>query len=132
MSFFLVTRLLNSRICLFHTDSKRSLRPLPFLSRTGNVLHASHLQSFRILVFYKETFRFTPAICKDCTVPSHRLAVSKPIGLCRLKNGIAILADSKLRLARFSAYLSFPHRQQKSCDSFFCHSFFQRLITFCS
>ena len=39
MSFLLVTRLLNSRICHFRTDSKRSLRPLPFLSREGNVLH---------------------------------------------------------------------------------------------
>ena len=40
MSFLLVTRLLNSRICLFCTDSKRSLRPVSFISRTGNVLPA--------------------------------------------------------------------------------------------
>ena len=33
MSFFLVTRLLNSRICLFRTDSKRSLLPLSSLRR---------------------------------------------------------------------------------------------------
>mgnify|MGYP001666837000 CR=1 FL=1 len=30
LSFSLVTRLLNSRICLFRTDSKQRLRPLPF------------------------------------------------------------------------------------------------------
>ena len=54
MSFFLVTRLLNSLICLFHTDSKRSLRPLPFLSRTGNVLYVFHLQSFWILTVIQE------------------------------------------------------------------------------
>ena len=43
----------------------------PFLSRTGNVLHAFYLQSFCVLSFYTKTFRFTfaPAICKDCTVP---------------------------------------------------------------
>ena len=34
----------------------------PFLSRTGNVLHASHLQGFCILTFHKRTFCFTPAI----------------------------------------------------------------------
>ena len=41
-------------------------------SGTGNVLQAFHLQSFCILSFYKKTFRFTPAICKDCTVPRIR------------------------------------------------------------
>ena len=35
---------------------------LPFLSRTGNVLHASHLQGFCILTFHKRIFHFTPAI----------------------------------------------------------------------
>ena len=34
----------------------------PFLSRTGNVLHASHLQGFCILTFHKRIFHFTPAI----------------------------------------------------------------------
>ena len=34
----------------------------PFLSRAGNVLHASHLQGFCILTFHKRTFCFTPAI----------------------------------------------------------------------
>ena len=36
------------------TDSKQSLRPFPFLSRTGNVLQAFLLQSFCILAFLKE------------------------------------------------------------------------------
>ena len=31
MSFFLVTRLLNARTCLFRTDSKQSLRPFVFI-----------------------------------------------------------------------------------------------------
>ena len=61
MSFFLVTRLLNSRICLFRTDSKQSLRPLSFLSRTGNVSHSFHLQNFCILTFFKRTFHISPA-----------------------------------------------------------------------
>ncbi len=34
----------------------------PFLSRTGNVLHASHLQGFCILPFHKRIFHFIPAI----------------------------------------------------------------------
>ena len=64
LSYFLTYSILLS------TDVRRS----PFLSRTGNVLHAFYLQSFCVLSFYKKTFRFTPAICKDCTVPSRRLA----------------------------------------------------------
>ena len=51
MSFLLVTRLLNSRICHFRTDSKRSLRPLPFLSREGNVLHDFFWCNFWVLTF---------------------------------------------------------------------------------
>ena len=48
----------------------------PFLSRTGNVLHAFLLCSFSCPVYiYKNTFRFTPAICKDCTDPGRRLTV---------------------------------------------------------
>ena len=31
MSFFLITRLLNARICLFRTDSKQGLRPFVFI-----------------------------------------------------------------------------------------------------
>ena len=37
-------------------------RHSPSLSRTGNVLHASHLQGFCILTFHKRIFCFTPAI----------------------------------------------------------------------
>ena len=44
---------LKNGVAIF-ADSKQSLRPLSFLSRTGNVLHAFHLQSFCILVFLKE------------------------------------------------------------------------------
>ena len=39
---------------MIRTDSKQGLRPLPFLSRTGNVLQAFLLQSFCILAFLKE------------------------------------------------------------------------------
>ena len=38
---------------LIHTDSKQSLRPLSFLSRTGNVLHASRESAFVCLLFNK-------------------------------------------------------------------------------
>ena len=38
---------------LIRTDSKQSLRPFPFLSRTGNVLQAFLLQNFCILAFFK-------------------------------------------------------------------------------
>ena len=44
---------LKNGVAIF-ADSKQSLRPLSFLSRTGNVLHAFHLQSFCILAFLKE------------------------------------------------------------------------------
>ena len=44
---------LENGVAIF-ADSKQSLRPLSFLSRTGNVLHAFHLQSFCILAFLKE------------------------------------------------------------------------------
>ena len=43
---------LKNGVAIF-ADSKQSLRPLSFLSRTGNVLHAFHLQSFCILAFFK-------------------------------------------------------------------------------
>ena len=38
---------------LIHTDSKQSLRPLSFLSRTGNVLHTFINQLFSFLPFNK-------------------------------------------------------------------------------
>ena len=38
---------------LIHTDSKQSLRPLSFLSRTGNVLHSFRQSAFACLPFNK-------------------------------------------------------------------------------
>ena len=38
---------------LIHTDSKQSLRPLSFLSRTGNVLHSFRQSAFACLSFNK-------------------------------------------------------------------------------
>ena len=51
-------------------------RHSPSLSREGKGLHAFLLCSFSCPVYiYKNTFRFTPAICKDCTDPGRRLTV---------------------------------------------------------
>ena len=44
---------LKNGVAIF-ADSEQRPRPLPFLSRTGNVLHAFLLQSFCILAFLKE------------------------------------------------------------------------------
>ena len=133
-------------ICLFSSSLAYSILASVFSTPTANEVCGLYpfsperetccmlyiCKAFEFLPLYKRTFRFTPAICKDCTVPSHRLAVSKPIGLCRLENGIAILADSKLRLARFSSNLSLCTGSKKAVTAFSATAFFQRLITFCS
>ena len=44
----------------------------PFLSRKELRFASFPFLSFRILIFYKEKFLFTPAILLDCTVPRIR------------------------------------------------------------
>ena len=52
------------------------LRRSPFLSRKEHRFSCFPLISFRMLALCKKrTFRFTPAICKDCTDPGLRLTV---------------------------------------------------------
>ena len=52
------------------------LRRSPFLSRKEHRFSCFPLISFRMLALCKKrTFRFTPAICKDCTDPGRRLTV---------------------------------------------------------
>lgn|GEM_PF-4412895 len=73
------------------------------------------LISFRILALCKKrTFRFIPAICKDCTDSEHRLRLLSFFFISERKTccilpliSFCILADSNLQLTDFFSWLSF-------------------------
>ena len=62
----------------------------PFLSRTGNVLHAPQMESFCILAFYKKIFRFTPAIPTGLCRPGSSMRISSSLYVC-MKESVRML-----------------------------------------
>ena len=62
---------------LIHIDDSTFHQPQagpPFSPERETCCMLSICGAFEFLPLYKRTFRFTPAICKDCTDPSRRLA----------------------------------------------------------
>ena len=147
MSFFLVTRLLNARTCLFRTDSKQSLRPLSFLSRTGNVLHAFHLQSFCILAFFKR--EHSASLLQSTKIAPSRESVRILADLwafahtdLRIQEGFAQTANivcgsliclfsSSLAYSILASVFSAPSQAEGLRPLFFYLSFYRLSILFC-
>ncbi len=89
----------------------------PFLSRTGNVLHASHLQGFCILPFHKRIFHFIPAILMGLHSPmnpgSYSPASAQDTHTCEP-------SDAHGQQTKFA---TLPPHSFKKGASFFCFSF---------